>query len=114
MRYLSFIAKQQARLIFIFAFSLLFFLVLEYGMIPNQITDMFQPVIFASVVTAIFIKGKYRFVILRISLILLFLMVILYLLDQIIFASWIGSLGVGISVILIFSYFPKLIKDGHI
>lgn len=100
--------------IFIFVFSLLFFLVLEYGMIPNQITDMFQPVIFAFVVTAIFIKGQYRFVILRISLVLLFLMVILYLLDQIIFASWIGSLGVGISVILIFSYFPRLIKDGHI
>lgn len=100
--------------IFIFAFSLLSFLVLEYGKIPNQIADMFQPIIFASVVTTIFIKRQYRFVILRICLILLFLMVILYLLDQIIFASWIGSLGFGILVILIFSYFPKLIKDGHI
>lgn len=100
--------------IFIFAFSLLVFLLLEYGRLPNQLADIFQPVIFASIVTAIFIKEKYKFIILRISLIPLFLMVILYLLDQIIFASWIGSLGVGILVISIFSYSPKLIKDGHI
>ena len=114
MRYLISVFIMLVTNLFIFAFSLLFFLILEYGKIPNQIADIIQPVIFASVATAALIRGQYRFVIFRVSLILLVLMVILYLLDQIIFASWVGSLGVGISVILIFSYFPKLTRDGHI
>lgn len=106
MRYLKFML--------IFILSLLVFLVLEHGRISYQLDEMVQPVIFAATLAAITAKGQYRLIIFRICLILLSSVVILYLLDQIILASWIGGLGFGMAVILIFSYSPKLIKDGHI
>lgn len=100
--------------IIIFVFSLLFFLILEYGKIPNQIMDTIHPLVFSAVTTLIFLRGSVRNIILKFCLILLFLMVILYLFNAIGLSEFIGSLGFGILAILIFSQVPKLIKDGHI
>lgn len=100
--------------IFIFTLALIFFIILEYGRLPDSLNGIIQPIIFAIVVVLIFIKGQYRQAILWMSSMLFFLMVFFYFLNQIPVSNWVGSLGIGILVILIFSYLPQLIKNGHI
>lgn len=100
--------------VIIFVVSLLIFVILEYGQIKISIKELLQPVVFASTVLAIFLNVKLRQSILWISVVLISLMVILYFFNLLPSANWVGSLGIGILVILILSYFPNLIKDGHI
>lgn len=100
--------------IFVFLLALLFFTILEYGRLPDFFNAYIQPIIFALVVATIFLKGKYRQAIFWLSTILFILMIFFYFLNQFSFSNWSGSLGMGILVILIFSYIPQLIKNGHI
>lgn len=98
----------------IFAVCSLVFMILEYGRITFLIDELIQPVIFAFTVTVMFLNGKSRLLILWFSGVLLVLMVVFYLFNFLSVSSWVGSLGFGILVILIFSYLPNLIKYGHI
>lgn len=100
-------------IIFFVIFSLVF-IILEYGRFTLQKDELIQPVIFAAVAAAIFINCKCRRFVLSFSLILIIIMVVFYLFNNLSVSNWIGSLGVGILVILIFSYLPNLIKNGHI
>lgn len=100
--------------VIIFVVSLLIFVILEYGQIKISIKELLQPVVFASTVLAIFLNVKLRQSILWISIALISLMVILYFFNLLSSSNWVGSLGVGILVIVIFSYCPQLIKNGHI
>lgn len=95
----------------IFTFS---FTVLEFGLEIHMRTQLIEPFIFAlSAVFCIF-YASFRRRILTISLLLLALMVSTYLFDMLDFANWIGSLGFGIFVTVIFSYLPSIIKKGYI
>ena len=90
------------------------FMILEYGRLTFLMDELIQPVIFAFMVTIVFLNGKSRPLVLWFSGVLLVLMVVFYLFNLLSLSSWIGSLGLGILVILIFSYLPNLIKYGHI
>lgn len=98
----------------IFLTTLAIFLVLEYGQVMVSFNGLLQPVIFSSVVSMIFLFGKSRQIFLWISSILFSLMIVFYLAGSLFVSNWIGSLGMGILVILIFSYILRLIKNGHI
>ncbi len=98
-------------LIVIFTFSFTF---LEIGLEIHKITQIIQPFIFALSAVLCILYNSLRRLILKISLVLLALMVLTYLFDNLDFANWIGSLGFGMLVIVIFSYLPILIKKGYI
>lgn len=98
----------------IFFASLAVFMLLEYGRMTLSLNEFFQPLIFSFVVVVIFLYAKFRKAILLISLLLLVLMVISYMFGFLTVSNWIGGLGIGILVIIISSYFPKLVKNGHI
>lgn len=89
-------------------------MLLEDGEVVVSATSLFQPVVFSSVTVVIYLYNDSRRYILWISLILLMLMIILYFFGFLTYSNWIGGLGMGILVIVIFSYLPKLIRYGHI
>ena len=98
----------------IFLISLITFIILDNGRITLFFNELLQPLVFSFTVVAIFLFRKSRKAALSISLLMFILMVGFYLLDFLPEANLLGSLGIGIFVILIFSYFPELIKNGHI
>lgn len=98
----------------IFTACSLVFIILEYGRFPFLMDELIQPIIFAVVVTIMFLDGKSRLLVLWFSGLLLVLMVVFYLFNLLSVSSWVGSLGLGILVIWIFSYLPQLLKYGHI
>ncbi len=57
---------------------------------------------------------KIRRIILVLSLALLFLMVIIYLFNNIELANLIGSIGFGMFVTVVITYTPELIRKGYI
>lgn len=99
---------------FVFSISLIIFMILEYGHITLSISEIIQPLFFASIVTLIFLRSKLRRYIFWFSSTLLILMIILYIFNLLLFANWVGGLGAGIMVILITSYLPEIIKKGYI
>lgn len=100
--------------IIFFAVASLLFMILEYGRFAFLMDELIQPVIFAFIATSVFINYKCRRFVLLFSLMMLIMMVVFYLFNLVSISNWIGSLGVGILVILVFSYLPNLIKNGHI
>lgn len=100
--------------IVIFLLSLIIFSILDYGRITFVFAELIEPFIFSVVLFLVFLNRKLLNYILWFSWILFLFMVFFYSIDFLIGAYWAGSLGTGILVILIFIYFPKLIKDGHI
>ena len=97
-----------------FLIALALFIILEYGRVTTSFNELLQPVIFSSVVAMIFLYGQSRRFISWGVLILFALMVVFYLAGSLFMSNWTGGLGMGIFVILTFSYLPKLIKNGHI
>lgn len=100
--------------VLIFAVCSLVFMILEYGRLTFLMDELIQPVIFAFTVTVVFLNGKLRHLVLWFLGVSLILMVLFYLFNLLSVSSWVGSLGLGILVILIFSHLPNLIKYGHI
>lgn len=97
-----------------FIFLSFIFTILEYGRFSLVPLEFIHPIFFACSATAIFLNNKLKRYILGFSLILLFSMIILYLFDLLLLSNWVGSLGMGMFVILIFSYISELIKKGYI
>lgn len=100
--------------VMIFIISSILFIILEYGQMPNSFLEVSEPVIFAFITAVIFLNGNLRKFVMWLWPALLGLMVIFYLINNLQVANWLGSLGVGTLVILVFSYLPNLIKNGHI
>lgn len=90
------------------------FTVLSFDLGVDQVTQIIQPLIFGLTTTISILYPALRKFILIISSTLLSLMIILYLFNLVDFSNWIGSLGFGMLIIVIFSYFKVLIKTGCI
>ncbi len=100
--------------VIIFLLSFVIFIILEYGDITISTNELIQPFSFSLTVLILFLNSKSQKPILFIALTLLILMVILYLFNLLPTANLVGSLGVGLFIILLFSRIPELIKNGHI
>lgn len=107
------VVKILVTLILIILFTLLFF-VLDFGFSFNHVSQIIQPLIFATTAAICILYPYYKKPILFISQVLLFLMVVTYLIKMLDFSNWIGSLGFGMLFITIFSYLPQIFKRGYI
>lgn len=90
------------------------FIILDSGLDIKQLNLLIQPLIFAVVATISFLFESYRKLLLFFSATVLSLMVIIYLFNQLDLANWVGSLGFGMLVIILFSYLPILVKKDSI
>lgn len=90
------------------------FIVLNTGGKINQISELIQPLIFASSVVIGIFFPKFRINIIQCALILLLMMVFTYLFNMIELSNWIGSLGFGLLFITVLSYLPQFIKQGYV
>ena len=100
-------------LILIIFFTLIFF-VLDFGFSFNHISQVIQPLIFATTAAICILYPYYKKPILFVSQVPLFLMIVTYLIKMLDFSNWIGSLGFGMLFITIFSYLPQIFKKGYI
>lgn len=109
--------NNEKRIILIFVFSIVFFIVfviLDNGTDVDRIDQLIQPLIF----TFAFITGTFfhstRKYLLGVGIILLSLMIFTYLFVSLDVSDWIGSLGFGIFFTTIFTYIPEIIRKGYI
>lgn len=100
--------------VLVFVVSLIFFTLIEYGRLTTLITEVAQPAIFALTLALSFLNYKFRRIVFWSSCLLLILMVVLYIFNFSKFANWIGSLAMGIIIVLVASYISNFIKDGYI
>lgn len=100
--------------VLVFVVSLIFFTLIEYGRLTTLITEVAQPAIFALTLALIFLNHKLRKAIFWFSSSLFILMIVAYIFNFLQFANWIGSLAMGIIIVLIASYISNFIKDGYI
>lgn len=94
--------------------SLVAFMLMEYGKIVISVKESILPLFFSLTVATIFLNSKFKKSIPYILIVLFVLMIILYLMNLLTLSNLVGSLGFGIFIILILSYIPQLIKNGHI
>ncbi len=94
--------------------SSLIFIVLDNGSLTPQIDQLIPPVFFAITLTLCIFFPNFRKYLLIISVTLLILLIITYLFQILEISNWLGSLGFGMLIMIIFSYIPQLIKDGLI
>lgn len=99
-------------IIFIFALPILLFV--HTGLLTDSPIKNLQVILFSVVLGCSIVWPVFRKYILLISLCLIILMAILFILDLIYWADILGSTGVGIIIIILFSYLPQLIKLGYI
>lgn len=107
------IKKMSVALVFLIILTIIF-TILDSGLNIKQLNLLIQPLIFGVAATISFLFGSYRKLLLFFSATLLSLMIITYLFNLLDLANWIGSLGFGILIIVLFSYIPVLIKKDHI
>ncbi|MBI2596946.1 hypothetical protein HYW41_02205 [Candidatus Daviesbacteria bacterium] len=92
---------------FIFAF-------LDNGIEIERFDQIIQPIFFAVILTSDILLPSFRKNLIIFSCCLLVLMILIYLLQNLMIADWIGRLGFGILFITIFSYTPEIIKRGYL
>lgn len=80
----------------------------------EQTNQAMQPLFFALTLVISVLFTQFRKHLLVFSLLCLITLVISYLFGMIEVSDWIGRLGIGMLVIILFSYFPQLIKRGYI
>ena len=95
-------------------FFAVLFTILDYNGKSFHISQIIQPVIFASVLIICIFSSAARKYMIAASFFMLSLMIITYLLQMLEVSNWIGSLGFGVLTITLFSYLPELIKKGYI
>lgn len=87
---------------------------LEYGLIWDKIYKFLYPIL----LTAIFITNmqfpKFRPLSMALAYAMLVLMIFLYLVDQLNLSNIIGSSGIAILIITLFTYLPQIIKKGFV
>lgn len=89
------------------------FILLNDGEI-SQFGQIFQPFLFALTFSiSIFIAPSRKFFLVA-SIVLLILMIFSYLFNLLEVSNWIGSLGFGMLLMTVFSYFNQFIKKGYI
>ncbi|TSC87770.1 MAG: hypothetical protein G01um10147_456 [Microgenomates group bacterium Gr01-1014_7] len=91
-----------------------FFNFLEYGFEWNRPDQFIYPIVLTLVTLIIFFVSKLRKLFLSLSLSILFLMIFLYLLNELNLANIIGSFGFALLLIVISSYIPQIIKEGFV
>lgn len=102
------------RAIAIFIFFTLFFILIDGEWPIENFYKSIRSLIFSLSVLAIILNPSIKKSLLFISGLMLILMIIFYLLNQLMIADWIGSLGFGIVAITIAGYLPELIRRGYI
>lgn len=98
----------------LFVIAVFIFTVLDVGMKVDQINQLVQPLFFAATFTLSVLFANFRKYLLICSGLLLILLVITYMLQMLVISDWVGRLGFGMLLIILFSYFPQLIKRGYI
>lgn len=98
----------------VFIISFFVFVVLDVGMNIEHIYQAVQPLFFAITFVISLLFTEFRKYLLICSATLLIVLVVIYLFGMIEVSDWIGRLGFGILIIVLFSYLPQLIKRGYI
>ena len=100
--------------IFILVIPLTFlFCILNEGEISN-INQLIQPFIFALTFSIGSFIPSLRKLFLIISLSLVALMIFVYFFNLLDLSNWLGSLGYGMLLMIIFTYLPDFVKRGQI
>lgn len=100
--------------VFLLIGSFTLFTYIDIGWKFDDFFKLINPFLFSiSLTLMVFLPGL-RKLFLYISIFLMIAMVILYLLNLLDLATWVGSLGFGLLVIMIGCFSPELIKKGCI
>lgn len=91
-----------------------FFNFLEYGFEWNRIDQFVYPIILTLITLLIFLVSKLRKFFLISSFLILFVMIFLYLLDELNLANIVGSFGFAVLLIVVTSYMPQIVTKGFV
>ncbi len=87
---------------------------LEYGLIWNKIYNFLYPMLLTVISITNMQFPKFRRLSMVLAFTMLILMFFLYLMDQLSLSNIIGSSGIAILIITLFTYLPQIIKKGFV
>lgn len=106
--------KKLGEFLFLITLFALLFNYLEFGWSWDQQFKFLYSFSLSCVSATVILKPNLRSLFLKASLILLAIMVLFYLTNQLGAANILGSFGFAILLVVVCSYMPNLIKEGHI
>lgn len=106
--------KKISGAVIIFVISFFVFLVAEFDLLNPAGNKIFQSLIFSSTLIVSVFLPKFKVKLLYTTFFILFFMMLLYLLNNLNYSNFLGSIGIGMLTIIIFSYLPQLLKNGEI
>ena len=87
---------------------------LEFGLIWNRWDKVVYPILLTAITLTVLYISKLRKLSLIVSFILLFVMIFLYLMNELNLANAFGSFGFSLLLITLIIYLPQIIKEGFI
>lgn len=106
--------KKSIEFLFLIIFLMPLFNYLEFGWSWDSHFKIIYPFSLSIITTLNILFSNLRNISLKLSLILLTLMVLLYFVNRLEWGSLLGSFGFAILIVVVCTYIPNLIKEGHI